>query len=431
MFVSVPGKILLSGGYSILYDDAIGFSMTVDSRYYMTTEKPIKPFRFIIRNPQYPDSDIDHDILSKESCENRIVDGVIRVISAYLQSSGSQFNGITVTVVHDEQFISGINRSLDTIEVNGKHFCRFTKLIASIHKTGLGGSSALTVGLMALCLKLYSVNFNRELLYILSLIANFYAQNKIGSGYDICSAIYGTQIVTKLNSSFFQKILDLFENKSIKELHETIKVWFGSKPVIPFELQSSNLHIYQIEFAIGFDSKISSKGIIEYFKSNPTDHSAFLKITNSVTECLLHYFKGEIDETELRMNNVVYRKRIRQLTTLAGIAVEPVEYSFIMDYLLSKLKDEIVYIICPGAGGYDSFVVITKTSIKDTVVDILKNVRLIDESQIASVSEFANKLFDMEIVYNKQAIDLDFYQKFNIDDLLLAKSNGILFQTNN
>jgi phosphomevalonate kinase len=72
-----------------------------------------------------------------------------------------------------------------------------------VSKTGLGSSScaivsvlsAVYAGLMHVSgvgVKADEIVQHRDVLYILSLLANNIAQNKIGSGFDISVAIYGS-----------------------------------------------------------------------------------------------------------------------------------------------------------------------------------------------------------------------------------------------
>jgi len=57
-------------------------------------------------------------------------------------------------------------------------------------KVGLGSSSAVVIAIIKVIFKLHKFPFTSELLYKLGVIAHFYVQKKVGSGFDIAASAY-------------------------------------------------------------------------------------------------------------------------------------------------------------------------------------------------------------------------------------------------
>ena len=97
-------------------------------------------------------------------------------------------------------------------------------------KMGLGSSAALTVSLIKILYKYYVCNYNyypqlnniskhKRIIYAISEISHFIGQGKIGSGFDIATAMFGSIIFGKIfnyqkNSKIFFQNLNLVNIKS-------------------------------------------------------------------------------------------------------------------------------------------------------------------------------------------------------------------------
>ena len=81
-----------------------------------------------------------------------------------------------------------------------------------MHKTGLGSSAALVTSLVAALLVQFSVvpssalhdstsvkNEDRELIHNTAQFIHCLAQGKVGSGFDVSSAVFGSQRYTRFN----------------------------------------------------------------------------------------------------------------------------------------------------------------------------------------------------------------------------------------
>jgi phosphomevalonate kinase len=84
--------------------------------------------------------------------------------------------------------------------VSGRRYARFPTTLAKAHKTGLGSSAALVTALTAALLTHYlpatlfdlSSDAGRTTLHNLAQAAHCAAQGKVGSGFDVAAAVYGS-----------------------------------------------------------------------------------------------------------------------------------------------------------------------------------------------------------------------------------------------
>lgn len=87
-------------------------------------------------------------------------------------------------------------------------------LVENVKKTGLGSSAAMTTSLVfAILLHFGAVSESRDgisgvdLVHNLAQISHCFAQGKIGSGFDISSACYGSHIYNRFSPNMLEKYL--------------------------------------------------------------------------------------------------------------------------------------------------------------------------------------------------------------------------------
>lgn len=82
-----------------------------------------------------------------------------------------------------------------------------------MHKTGLGSSAALTTSLVAALLLHFgaiaspSVGEDRLLAHNVAQFVHCLAQGKVGSGFDVASAIYGSHVYTRFDPSVISGLM--------------------------------------------------------------------------------------------------------------------------------------------------------------------------------------------------------------------------------
>lgn len=98
-------------------------------------------------------------------------------------------------------------------------FCPTDVSLTDVHKTGLGSSAALITSLVSALLVHMSVitaasltddtneNEGRRLAHNLAQYVHCLAQGKVGSGFDVSAAVFGSHIYTRFDPSVLQKAM--------------------------------------------------------------------------------------------------------------------------------------------------------------------------------------------------------------------------------
>lgn len=200
-WLRVPGKALLAGGYAIIFQDQPGLSLALDAFYFVTVRRMLgsstRQTRFEVLNPQFPNSDFrvvvnDKNGVQMQPQENKFVRAAISIFLQFCKLEDiSDLPDFEITILQTPNFfVQSKDSRLFQIKsplLQKFSFLEYSSPLLQTAKNGFGSSACLLVAL--LCGLLYSLDpgflQQRTLIYVLSLLANFEAQKKIGSGFDI------------------------------------------------------------------------------------------------------------------------------------------------------------------------------------------------------------------------------------------------------
>ena len=443
IIIKSPGKSLLSGGYLILDKSKRGLVINIDTyisceSYYLIkgksneSEKNSLLFNiyseYLNQNFNYIVSmDFNNDnelkIFEKNDKDNKwIKNCIISSLLIYL-SKNNNFNDL---------FNSNNKIEINiTIKSDYRFYSYSPDNISQKVKTGLGSSSAFINSLTSNLILTYDKILNKKIYpkniviknlvdnnikaIILGscLLSNNLSQNKIGSCFDIISSLFGSQIFIQtqqnifLNSPFYLNE----ENKSkINNFIEYLKSEYI--PNILF-LNENNKYlknkIYFVSIEIGSDTRIFVKKVLEYAnnkkKDKLFDDDLFSQL-NALNEKIINLFlnNSNIDNSLIKELCIKYRIILRKISGESKVDIEPGILTPLLDNLI-KL-DDIIYAICPGAGGYDSIIIMAKDKINES--ELFKNINdIIDD-------------------FNKKNNDNKLNIKANIIDVNISKIPGTI-----
>ena len=443
IIIKSPGKSLLSGGYLILDKSKRGLVINIDTyisceSYYLIkgksneSEKNSLLFNiyseYLNQNFNYIVSmDFNNDnelkIFEKNDKDNKwIKNCIISSLLIYL-SKNNNFNDL---------FNSNNKIEINiTIKSDYRFYSYSPDNISQKIKTGLGSSSAFINSLTSNLILTYDKILNKKIYpkniviknlvdnnikaIILGscLLSNNLSQNKIGSCFDIISSLFGSQIFIQtqqnifLNSPFYLNE----ENKSkINNFIEYLKSEYI--PNILF-LNENNKYlknkIYFVSIEIGSDTRIFVKKVLEYAnnkkKDKLFDDDLFSQL-NALNEKIINVFlnNSNIDNSLIKELCIKYRIILRKISEESKVDIEPGILTPLLDNLI-KL-DDIIYAICPGAGGYDSIIIMAKDKINES--QLFKNINdIIDD-------------------FNKKNNDNKLNIKANIIDVNISKIPGTI-----
>lgn len=76
-----------------------------------------------------------------------------------------------------------------------------------MHKTGLGSSAALITSLVTALLHHFQLSPSLDLVHNMAQYVHCLAQGKVGSGFDICSAVKGSQVYTRFDERVLKALM--------------------------------------------------------------------------------------------------------------------------------------------------------------------------------------------------------------------------------
>ena len=435
IIIKSPGKSLLSGGYLILDKSKRGLVINIDTyisceSYYLIkgksneSEKNSLLFNiyseYLNQNFNYIVSmDFNNDnelkIFEKNDKDNKwIKNCIISSLLIYL-SKNNNFNDL---------FNSNNKIEINiTIKSDYRFYSYSPDNISQKVKTGLGSSSAFINSLTSNLILTYDKILNKKIYpkniviknlvdnnikaIILGscLLSNNLSQNKIGSCFDIISSLFGSQIFIQtqqnifLNSPFYLNE----ENKSkINNFIEYLKSEYI--PNILF-LNENNKYlknkIYFVSIEIGSDTRIFVKKVLEYANNKKKDKlydDDFFTQLNEINEKIINSFFNDsnLNNSLIKELCIEYRTILRKISEESKVDIEPSILTPLLDNLI-KL-DNIIYAICPGAGGYDSIIIMAKEKINES--EMIKNINNI-------INDFNSKNHDNKLNIKANIIDVN------------------------
>lgn len=443
-----PGKSLLSGGYLILDKSKRGLVINIDAYIIcesfiiyqeknnnnnlilnITSEYLNETFTYIacveqVNNENNNKEDLKElKIIEKNNRNNKWIQNcIISSLFFYLtqkeKSINILFNGerqikINITIKSDYRFYS------------------FSKEYTSKNiKTGLGSSSALISSLTTNMILIYDYLYQNKKIkekidirdiedktmqaIILGscLLSNNLSQNKIGSCFDVISSLFGSQIFIQTKKNIFLNSPFYLNNDNKKNINDII-IYLKDEyiPNIKF-LKKDNIflknNISFISIEMGSDTRIFVKKVLEYAnrkkKKQLYDDQLFSEL-NNINEQIINVFINNINNDKLLIDLCKkYRNNLRLISTESNVDIEPRQLTPLLDKLISNKN--IIYSICPGAGGYDSIISIGNGNTK-------KDELINDIQQI--INEF-------NIINKNKGINI----KANLLDVNIAKDFGTI-----
>lgn len=365
---------------------------------------------------------------------NSFVEKTLRVTLAYLLLASqpqqhSKCYKLTITILANNDFYSvAPHLQARNWDATPKHLAQLPQFLPcqnsgnGLQKTGLGSSATLVTSLVgALVMSLSNDNTNnnnsistqqQRCIHNLAQICHCHAQGKVGSGFDVSSATYGSHVYQRFPKSLLSGLLqDLEEDEDNKrqqgmvssttirtmqnlvtEQDEEHKWTGGCLQALPWNTEL--LQVMLADVSGGSESPsmackiLSWKGrvnnditcwnhlvkgnthvvkILEQIVATlPSDDNKIRDLAQRFSQ--FHFTTADDDdqtkeEEALHLCLCLLRKvlnqnraSMKQMGKLAGIPVEPDEQTALAD--ATKALPGVVAALVPGAGGYDALAVV-------------------------------------------------------------------------
>lgn len=310
------------------------------------------------------------------SCGNPFIDWSVNEALLLLSKNNGtvKVNKILIEV----QQTTGFIKKNHTHQDSPTAFPTFNERVDKLEKTGIGSSSCLVVSIVGSILRsgLDQSSLSKDELYSLihlaSQCANNLAQGKIGSGFDIACAVYGSQKFTRIAESRLAELQTQLQDGN--PLENGLKGLANSKWLVPIKsFDFKQFRLVMVEYESGFDTRSAVKSVLRYLASNEEKKKEFLDKSNEMVSSIIEGIEEE-EAGKIKSLCIEYRSLMKSLGERAGVEIEPHIASIVLDALLEDTQ--VVYGICPGAGGYDAIALILLANTKNSYIkSLLKKVQ--------------------------------------------------------
>ncbi|CAE6431140.1 unnamed protein product [Rhizoctonia solani] len=256
--VSAPGKVLIAGGYLVLDHRFPGLVVSTSSRFYTVVQSATRAGKIIVNSPQFENAIWAYDLkVEGDGVRVQQVDDAAGSKNRFVQTALEGTLAIALAIRGNDSFISSLGQGLDihVLAANDFYSQRASLTarslpptldslnsippflpqgcpISQVHKTGLGSSASLITSLVSALLLHFGAippdslssdaasNEGRELAHNVAQYVHCLAQGKVGSGFDVSSAVFGSQVYQRFEPSV---IAEIMQGKVGPQLHVFIR----------------------------------------------------------------------------------------------------------------------------------------------------------------------------------------------------------------
>ncbi|CAE6517986.1 unnamed protein product [Rhizoctonia solani] len=304
--VSAPGKVLVAGGYLVLDHRYPGLVVSTSSRFY-TVVRPVNgEGRITVKSPQFENAVWAYDVaVNEDGVHVQQVDDGTGSKNRFVYTALEGTLAIALSIQGKDSFIASLGQGLDIYVLAANDFysqrASLTArnlpptldslnsippflpqgcLITQVHKTGLGSSAALITSLVSTLLLHFGAipsdslssdaasNQGRELAHNVAQYVHCLAQGKVGSGFDVSSAVFGSQVYQRFEPSVIAEIMQGKPTGStlLATLSPSNKSW--NHVVSPFKLPPLT-RIMLADVDSGSDTPSMVGNVLKWRKAEP------------------------------------------------------------------------------------------------------------------------------------------------------------------
>ncbi|KIW97901.1 phosphomevalonate kinase [Cladophialophora bantiana CBS 173.52] len=414
--VSAPGKVLFAGGFLVLDRQHTGLVFGLNARIHVV----VQPWRagdllpgslnsgphVLVQSPQFCDARwlyrIDGSAAgsgavtveqvrdhkgagSFTASANRFVETTLRYALTYLShvSGGSHHvfeESIKVTILADDDYYSQSQpQSPEPSAAKSTRFTSFGVKLSEAHKTGLGSSAALVTAFVSALLAFYSkrdaaaaeeIPPNHQTIHNLAQAAHCAAQGKVGSGFDVAAAVYGSCLYRRFTPSILENVGEPTSAGFGERLHRCVDdldldarwdVEIASRAV----QISASLSLVMCDVDCGSETPGMVKKVLQWRKENIAEATLLWTALQQGQEELCRELRRlvevqgiENDFTALGDIILTIRSLVREMSVKSKVPIEPPVITELLDFCTSL--PGVVGGVAPGAGGYDAVSLLVK-----------------------------------------------------------------------
>lgn len=253
-------------------------------------------------------------------------------------------------------------------------FANFGVRLSEAHKTGLGSSAALTT---AFCTALVSYlsplpadateeqkDKRRRELHNLSQTAHCSAQGKVGSGFDVAAAVYGSCLYRRFSPSLLSELgsAEAYSNSQFRSklrelVNETEELKWDQECHKQAVQVPKGYELVMADVDCGSESVGMAKKVLSWRKESAEDANRIWDDLQAANEWL-PIILADGDEKAIRLALRQIRGLVRKMGEKSNVPIEPESQTALLDAL--EGVEGVVGGVVPGAGGYDAVALLVR-----------------------------------------------------------------------
>ena len=332
--------------------------------------------------------------------DNRFVETTLQYALTYLQQyqsdeESADLSGIlNIDILADDDYYS-----TNAKPKQAGTFTNFGIPLSKAHKTGLGSSAALVTALTAALIVTFTspssaVISERTLkrIHNLAQAAHCAAQGKVGSGFDVAAAVYGSCLYRRFTPTILESVGDAHSPGFGERLYRCVE---DLEPDQTWDVEVLSqavrvpepLRLVMCDVDCGSETPGMVKQVLKWRKEKPDEAALLWGALQTGTEDLCMELKrlseleglnaqtgGDVRDqkpvsrsvslgdserfSELKDMIRTIRSLVREMSAKSGVPIEPKVLTELLD--TCSAVPGVVGGFCPGAGGYDAVALLAK-----------------------------------------------------------------------
>ncbi|GKT59431.1 phosphomevalonate kinase [Colletotrichum tofieldiae] len=396
--VSAPGKVLLAGGYLVLDRAYTGLVFGLSARINVVaaeihTMPGVHLTEIVVESPQFVDAvwrygfhlapedggiTVTQLQVGSKINPNPFVETTLSYALTYIARINKQRPNHSLTstrliILADNDYYSlptaaaATAATAATAAGKGARFARYPHTIGEAHKTGLGSSAALVTSLTAALLTHHlppalfdlTSEAGKHTLHNLAQAAHCAAQGKVGSGFDVAAAVFGSCKYRRFSPSLLSDLAAPgapgFADALVRKVDEVL-AWDVEVDQTGVSLPEG-VCLRMCDVDCGSQTVGMVKKVLEWRKNHPEASKALWDELQAKNERLAKVLKdGEVEGVGAAVGDV--RKLIRDMGEGSGVPIEPASQTELLD-ALDKVEGVLGGVV-PGAGGFDALALVMR-----------------------------------------------------------------------
>lgn len=324
---------------------------------------------------------------------NKFVETALAYSLTYISTlAHSSIASASVTILADTDYYSNTGSAGNATTTAKQRFLDFNVPLQEAHKTGLGSSAALVTAFTAAILGHY---LSAELLSLtseagkarvhnLAQAAHCAAQGKIGSGFDVAAAVYGSCIYRRFSPSILENLAEVGTKcfsarlKSVTENTDQSQYWDMEINKAGAFLPAG-LRLVMCDVDCGSETVGMVKKVLSWRKGSPEEAALLWTTLQKGNEDLVEELRRLAQEPELSSSHfenlgtifLTIRSLMREMSKKADVPIEPKVQTQLLDACCQI--PGVVGGVVPGAGGFDAIALLVedKQEVYDTLHTVL------------------------------------------------------------